>query len=90
MKIYGNMNFSVLKIIIIILGYTPNNMIVDDGKIYNFKVKERIHFLKKKILFLSMWKLTLDYDNHVSLGTRIHLSQEIMILEENGMSPSLW
>ncbi len=32
-----------------------------------------------------MWKLTLDYDNHVSLGTQTHLSQEIMILKENGM-----
>ncbi len=84
MKICGNMNFSMLKIIIIIIGYTPNNIIIDDGKIHNFKIKKRIHFLKKK-LFLSMWKLTLNYDNHVSLRTRTHLSQEIMILKENGM-----
>jgi len=78
------MNFSMLKIIIIIIGYTPNNIIIDDGKIHNFKRKKRIHFLKKN-LFLSMWKLTLNYDNHVSLRTRTHLSQEIMILKENGM-----
>jgi len=32
-----------------------------------------------------MWKLTLNCDNHVSLRTRTHLSQEIMILKENGM-----
>jgi hypothetical protein len=44
-------------------------------------------FFEKK-MFLSMWKLTLDYDNHLSIGTWTHLSQEIMILEENGMSLS--
>jgi hypothetical protein len=54
MKIYGNVNFSMLKIIIIILGYTPNNMIVDDGKMYNFKVKKRLHILKKKIVFVNV------------------------------------
>jgi hypothetical protein len=28
-----------------------HNIIVDDGKIYNFKIFKQIHFLKKKIFF---------------------------------------
>ncbi len=88
MKICENMIFSMLKIIIIIIGYTPNNIIVDDGKICNFKVIEQIQFLNIFFWFLSMCKLTLHYDNHVSLGTQTHLSQETMILKENGISPS--
>jgi hypothetical protein len=38
----------MLKIIMIIIGYTLNNftIIVDDGKIYNFKIKKQIQFLK--------------------------------------------
>jgi hypothetical protein len=39
-------------------------MIVDDGKLYNPKIKKWIHFLKKIKIILSMWKLTLGYNNH--------------------------
>jgi hypothetical protein len=46
----------MLKIIIIIMGYTLNkiqysyhNIIVDDAKIYNWKFEKRIHFLKKHL-----------------------------------------
>jgi hypothetical protein len=35
----------MLKIIIVIIGYTLN-AIVDDEKIYNLKIEKRIHFLK--------------------------------------------
>jgi len=56
----------MLKIIIIIIGYTPNNFItytVDDGKMYifNFKIKKWIHFLKKIFFLLSTMNLTLGY-----------------------------
>jgi hypothetical protein len=56
----------MLKIIIIIIGYTLNNftthIIVDDGKIHNFKKNKFNHFFEKKIYsFLSMWKLTEVY-----------------------------
>jgi hypothetical protein len=46
----------MLKIIIIIIGYTLNNftthIIVDDGKIHNFKKKKFNHFFEKKNLFV--------------------------------------
>jgi hypothetical protein len=32
------------------LDYSYHNVIVDDGTIYNFKTKKRIHFLKIKNL----------------------------------------
>jgi hypothetical protein len=39
--------------------YSYHNIILDDGKTYNFKKNlKRIHFLKKKLFVLSMWKLT--------------------------------
>jgi hypothetical protein len=53
----------MLKIIIIIIGYILNNftthitnIIVGNGKLYNFKIlKKRIHFLKKKwIVFVNV------------------------------------
>jgi hypothetical protein len=46
--------------------YSYHDIIVDNGKIYNFKIEKRIHFLgKKNYLFLSMWKLNLGYCNTV-------------------------
>jgi len=57
----------MLKIIIIIIGYILNNfpthitVLVDDGKMYNFKILKQIHFLKFLFFVLSMWKLTLGY-----------------------------
>jgi hypothetical protein len=42
-------------------------------KMYNLKKKLKIHFLKKKnYLFLSMWKLTLDYGTILETSTLVN------------------
>jgi len=56
----------MLKIIIIIIGYTLNDFtihitILDDVQNYYFKMLNQIRLLGEKKFVLSMWKLTLGY-----------------------------